>query len=161
MEIASAVFTLTVAIIHLIAEQDSKFSIAEQLGGTVQQIQDNIAPLLSNPQILAQNQPLTRSLQALLVALNDTNFHLRLWTQTRSHRFFAWIHPWSAAEQLKGDNGRLMNQYLMLMGAVQFVDHIHGYNVTPSTLTHGDAFCNSLSSHLGERVCVRCSVRDL
>ena len=134
MDIASAVFTLTVAIIRFVAEQNSNHvhAIVKQLGGTVQQIQDNIAPLLSNPQVLAQNQLLNRTLQALLVALNDTNFHLRLWTETRSHRFIASIHPGSATEQLKGDNEHLMNQYLMLIGAVQVVDRIHGYNVISS-----------------------------
>jgi len=134
MDIVSAAFTLTIGILHLMAEQDSKHIVMKQLAGTVQQIQDNIAPLLSNPQVLAQNQPLNRSLRALLVALSDTNFHLRLWTETRSHRFIASIHPGSATEQLKDDNGHLMNQYLMLIGAVQFVDHIHGYNVISSNV---------------------------
>ena len=132
MEIASAVFTLTVAIIRFVAEQDSNYTIVKQLGGTVQQIQDNITPLLSNPQILSRNQVLIHNLQALSVALNDTKFHLHLWTETRSHRFFTCIYPWSEAEQLKNDNERLMNQYLMLMGAIQFANFYHGHNVISS-----------------------------
>ena len=44
----------------------------------------------------------------------------------------ALINPWAVTQQLKDDRDQLMAHYTLLMGAIQVVDHIEGYNmITP------------------------------
>jgi len=44
----------------------------------------------------------------------------------------ALINPWAVTQQLKDDRDQLMAHYTLLMGAIQIVDHIEGYNmITP------------------------------
>ena len=53
----------------------------------------------------------------------------------------ALINPWAVTQQLKDDRDQIMAYYTLLMGAMQVVDHIEGYNmITPPHKVNSPSF---------------------
>ncbi|KAF8965890.1 hypothetical protein BDZ97DRAFT_738998 [Flammula alnicola] len=132
MDVASTVYNLTVGILAYIGQLGEMRDVTNEIASTLQLMQTNMTPLFSDPETLEANQSLVNNLHSIQEILCDINYHLRLWTESRSHRFLRWVQPLTATQQLKGDRDRLMVRYIMLTGALQIVDHVHGYNVIPS-----------------------------
>ena len=128
--IAKAVYSIAIGITNFIAEHDDKDAITGQISSIVIQIQHIIHPLLSQN---ITNLPLEQCLQGLQAILSNTHEHLKTWKESRFHRLLAFIIPSVVTQQLRDDREQLMVQFDLLMGAMQIVDHIKGYNViTPS-----------------------------
>ncbi|PPQ82010.1 hypothetical protein CVT25_014662 [Psilocybe cyanescens] len=123
MDVASIVYSLTIGIIAFISEHDDHKALTKDICKSVQLVQMDIKPLFADPKSLSKNESLNASLRALQETLLDIYYHLRLWKESKSHRALAWVRPWLATQQLRDDRQLLMNQYIMLMGATQFVDH--------------------------------------
>ncbi|KAF8162804.1 hypothetical protein B0H34DRAFT_295065 [Crassisporium funariophilum] len=126
MDIASAVYNLTIGIINFIAEHDDKDTATQRISNVVVQIQNIISPLLSRE---ITNDSLRQCLQGLQDVLRDTHEHMRSWKESRTRRLLALINPWAVTQELRDDQALLMNQYIMLMGAMQVVEHVKGYNL--------------------------------
>lgn len=131
MDIANTVYALTVGIINFISEHEDKNSLKEQIANVAIQIQGVIAPLLLKN---IQSEPLRRVLEGLRRVLATVEEHLRSWQESRARRLQALVYPWAVTAELRDDKGQLMDQYIMLMGAMQVVDHIRGYNMLPSVV---------------------------
>ena len=129
LSIAHAVYGLAVGITNFIAEHDDKDAVHQQISIIVTQIQNIIHPLKSRKLI---NLPLEQCLQGLQSVLSSTDEHMKAWKESRSRRILALFNPWAVTQQLKDDREQLMAHYILLMGAIQIVDHIKGYNlITP------------------------------
>ena len=124
--IAKAVYSIAIGITNFIAEHDDKDATTEQISNIAIQIQHIIHPLLSQK---ITNLPLEQCLQGLQTILSSTHEHMKTWKESKSHRLLAFINPSAATQQLKEDREQLMAQFQLLMGAMQIVDHIKGYNV--------------------------------
>ncbi|KDR83207.1 hypothetical protein GALMADRAFT_134695 [Galerina marginata CBS 339.88] len=129
MDLASTVFNLAVGIVNFISEHEDKESLQEQISDIVVQIQNVIAPLLLRE---LTDEPLKQVLQSLLNVLSNVDSHLRSWKESRSRRMIALVNPWAVTQEVKEDRVQLMHQYILLMGAMQVVDHVKGYNLYPS-----------------------------
>lgn len=129
LSIAHAVYGLAVGITNFIAEHDDKDAVHQQISIIVTQIQNIIHPLKSRKLI---NLPLEQCLQGLQSVLSSIDEHMKAWKESRSRRILALFNPWAVTQQLKDDREQLMAHYILLMGAIQIVDHIKGYNlITP------------------------------
>ena len=127
--IAKAVYSLAVGITQFIAEHEEKDAINQEISSITTLIQNIIHPLLSRK---ITNLPLQQCLQGLQGALSNTHEHMKMWKETKFHRMLALINPGAVTQQLKDDRDLLMAHYTLLMGAMQIVDHIEGYNmITP------------------------------
>lgn len=138
MDVASIVYSLTIGIIAFISEHDDHKALTKDICKSVQLVQMDIKPLFADPKSLSKNESLNASLRALQETLLDIYYHLRLWKESKSHRALAWVRPWLATQQLRDDRQLLMNQYIMLMGATQFVDRLTGFNVISRAPTRLD-----------------------
>ena len=127
--IAHTVYGLAVGIINFVAEHDDKDALHEQISNIVTQIENIIRPLLSRE---LTNLPLQQCFQGLESVLSNTHEHMKAWKESRSRRILAFFNPWAVTQQLRDDREQLMAHYIMLMGAMQIIDHIKGYNlITP------------------------------
>ena len=127
--IANAVYSLAVGITHFIAEHKDKDAVNQEISNIATLIQNIIHPLLSRN---ITNLPLQQCLQGLQSVLSNTHEHMEMWKERRSRRMLALVNPWAVTQQLKDDRDQLMAHYTLLMGAMQVVDHIEGYNmITP------------------------------
>ena len=127
--IAKAVYGLAVGIINFIAEHEDKDAINQEISSIATLIQSIIHPLLSRR---ITNLSLQQCLQNLQTVLSNTHEHMKMWKESRSRRMLALINPSAVTQQLKDDRDQLMAHYILLMGAMQVVDHIKGYNmITP------------------------------
>ncbi|KAF8814917.1 hypothetical protein BYT27DRAFT_7238634 [Phlegmacium glaucopus] len=129
LAVAHAVYGLAVVLTNFIAEHDDKDTVHQQISSIVIQIQNIIHPLLSRK---ITNLPLQQCLEGLQSVLSNTHEHMKAWKESKPRRVLALINPWAVTQQLKEDREQLMAQYTLLMGAMQIVDHIKGYNlITP------------------------------
>ena len=127
--IAKAVYGLAVGITNFIAEHEDKDAVNQEISRIATLIQKIIHPLLSRK---ITNLPLQECLQGLQSVLSNTHEHMKMWKEKRSRRMLALFNPWAVTQQLKDDRDQLMAHYTLLMGAMQVVDHIEGYNmITP------------------------------
>ena len=127
--IASTVYGLAVGITQFIAEHEDKDAINQEISSITTLIQNIIQPLLSGK---TTNLPLQQCLEGLQSVLSNTHEHMKMWKERRSRRILAFINPGAVTQQLKDDRDQLMIHYTLLMGAMQIVDHIEGYNmITP------------------------------
>lgn len=132
LAVAHTVYNLAVGITNFIAEHDDKDAGREQISNIVVLIQNVIHPLLSHK---ITNTPLEKCLEGLQSVLTKTHQHMKMWKESRSHRLLAFINPSAVIQQLKEDREQLMDQYIMLMGAMQVIEHIKGYDpITPPTV---------------------------
>lgn len=130
MDIASTVYTITAGIVKFVAEHGDRESLQEQISDIVLQIQNVIRPLLIRD---VADIPLRQTLHGLRNALSNVDSHLRSWKESRSRRMLALVNPWAVTQEIREDRLQLMHQYILLMGAMQVVDHIivRGYNYLP------------------------------
>jgi len=129
LSIVQAVYGLAVGITRFIVEHDDKDTVNQQISSIATQIQHIIRPLFSRK---LTNLPLKQCLQGLQNVLSDTHEHMKTWKESKSRRMLALINPWAVTQQLRDDREQLMAHYIMLMGAMQIVDHVKGYNlITP------------------------------
>ncbi|KAF8808530.1 hypothetical protein BYT27DRAFT_7137322 [Phlegmacium glaucopus] len=130
LAIARTVYNLAVEIItNSIAEQDDQDTVHQQILSIVTQIQTIIHPLLSRK---ITNVPLQQCLHGLQSVLSNTYEHMKAGKESRPRRMLALINPWTVTQQLKDNREQLMALYTLLMGAMQIVDHVKGYNlITP------------------------------
>ena len=127
--IVNAVYSLAVGITNFIAEHEDKDAVNQDISSIATVIQNIIHPLLSRK---VTNLPLQQCLQGLQNVLANTHEHMKMWKEKRSRRMLALVNPWAVTQQLKDDRDQLMAHYTLLMGAIQVVDHIEGYNmITP------------------------------
>ncbi|KAH9480852.1 hypothetical protein JR316_0007454 [Psilocybe cubensis] len=130
MDIASTVYTITSGIIDFVAEHGAKDSLQEQISDIVLQIRNVVGPLIIRD---VDNIPLQQTLQGMQNVLSNVDSHLRSWKESRSRRMLALVNPWAVTQEIKEDRVQLMHQYILLMGAMQVVNHIfvRGYNYLP------------------------------
>ncbi|KAH9480866.1 hypothetical protein JR316_0007468 [Psilocybe cubensis] len=129
MDVASIVYSLTIGIVSFISEHDDHKSLTKDINKSVLLVQKNIKPLFAHPKSLEENESLNESLHALQDVLLNIYYHLRLWKESKSHRALAHLYPWKPTQQLQDDRQMLVEKYLLLMGATQFVDRLQGFHV--------------------------------
>ncbi|CAA7270689.1 unnamed protein product [Cyclocybe aegerita] len=133
MDIASGVYTLTLGIMNYVSEQEDRHTIAARIRAIVGRISSIITPLTTRRTI----DPIVQDcLQDLVRLLEDTQAHLRRWTETRSSRVVGVVNPWLVTHQLREDREELMQGYALLVGAINLDNSMNGYRfVSPrSTL---------------------------
>lgn len=138
--IAHTVYNLAAGITNFIAEHDDKDAIKEQISNIVVQIQNIIRPLLSQK---ITNPPLEECLKGLQNVLSQTHEQMKMWKESRSRRLLAFINPSAVTQQLKEDREQLMDQYIMLMGAMQVIEHVKGYSLNPVAQSKVDSSSSS------------------
>ncbi|PPR00555.1 hypothetical protein CVT26_009884 [Gymnopilus dilepis] len=126
MDIATTVFQLTVGIVNFISEHEDKDALRGQISSIALQIQNVVAPLLLRD---ITDEPLRQVLHSLQHTLSTVDCHIRSWKESRSKRMYAAVNPWAVSSELREDREQLMQQYIMLMGAMQVVDHVKGYRL--------------------------------
>ncbi|KAF8955218.1 hypothetical protein BDZ97DRAFT_1927076 [Flammula alnicola] len=132
MDVASTVYNLITGTLAYIGQLGVTGDVTNEIASTLQLMQTIITPLFSDPKTLEANQALVNTLQSMQEILCDIDHHLRLWNESRYHRFLRRVYPLTATQQLKDDHDRLWLRYVMLTGGLQIVEHIHGYNVIHS-----------------------------
>ncbi|KAF8878981.1 hypothetical protein CPB84DRAFT_1852217 [Gymnopilus junonius] len=126
MDIASTIYKFTMGIVNFISEHEDKDALHDQISNIVVQIQSIVAPLMLRD---ITDEPLKQVLQSLQHVLSTVDGHLQSWKENRTRRVFAVVNPWAVTSEIREDRVQLMHQYIMLMGAMQVIDHVKGYNL--------------------------------
>lgn len=134
MDSVRKVYTLTEAIIDFILERKHLKSITVlQIYNVVTKIQNTVAPLLPGHDVAPY---LLRCLADTESVLLSAWQNLGTWNDGRSRRLRTLITGHSGTGKLKEDRDRLVSRQDALLGAVQIVTDVKGYNiVVPSSAT--------------------------
>jgi hypothetical protein len=131
MDSVRKVYTLTEAIVKFIL--DSKYLksvLVLQIFNTITKIQNLITPLLPGHHITPYLLQCLVDTEAVLLSTWE---NLSLWNDGRSKPLRALITGRSGAGKLKDDRDHLITRQATLLGAVQIVSQVKGYNVVTST----------------------------
>ena len=131
MDSVRKVYTLTEAIAEFIL--DSKYLksvLVLQIFNTITKIQNIITPILPSHHITPYLLQCLVDTEAVLLSTWE---NLSLWNAGRSKPLRALITGRSGAGKLKNDRDHLITRQASLLGAVQIVSQVKGYNVVTST----------------------------
>ncbi len=131
MDSVRKVYTLTEAIIEFIL--DSKYLksvLVLQIFNTITKIQNIITPLLPGHHTTLYLLQCLVDTEAVLLSTWE---NLSVWNDGRSKPLRALITGRSGAGKLKDDRDHLITRQATLLGAVQIVTQVKGYNIVTPT----------------------------